>query len=312
VNEQFLAAVFRDIEPGTHASLVGFPGDPDTTQKWAAAGWVPGERLPRRTAPNNNNYVAGCTFRPNAQGERWQRGTHLFAAQRLIMVDDVGTGVGSKIGRNRLLLPPSALIESSRDNYQADYFITQDADAHDGALCGRLIKQLITHGLLAKKDPGMNGVNRVARLPVGINGKPKHMQGGQPWRVRCIEFEPLRHYTVRQIAAAWDLALTKHERKAAPVEITIDLTDRAGRQFDALLRVFTRERMYKRALGDVHPGRHEVSCPWIEDHTDRADSGTYLDEPCVANNFEGAFVCFHGHCDERRIIDVRAWWWDRQ
>jgi len=302
-NEQFLAAVFSDIDPGTHALCVGFPGDPGNFRA-AAAPWVPGERLPQRIARDHNNYVAGCTFHPNAQGERWERTTALHAAQRLIMIDDIGTGLGSKIPWNKLKLPPSALIESSRDNHQADYFITQDADAHDRALCARLIGQLITHGLIGK-DTGMAGVNRVARLPVGINGKAKYAQDGHPWRVRCIEFEPARRYTIKQIAAAYGLDLTAPPESArAAIQLTPALRAGIDRRFAALLKAFSLLDMYKR---ETHAGWHEVRCPWIDEHSDPADSGAYLMEPGDANDFEGWFKCYHGCCDERRLADVHRW-----
>jgi hypothetical protein len=63
--------------------------------------------------------------------------------------------------------------------------------------------------------------------------------------------------------------------------------------------------MYQSPLGG---GWHAVTCPWIDEHTDRADTGTAYSEPCADNAYWGGFVCHHGHCRHRRgIREVFAW-----
>ena len=58
-------------------------------------------------------------------------------------------------------------------------------------------------------DPGMRGVTRYARLPVGQNNKAKYVERlGAPFVHQVVAWEPGLTYTVDQIAAAYGLDLT--------------------------------------------------------------------------------------------------------
>lgn len=43
-----------------------------------------------------------------------------------------------------------------------------------------------------------------------------------------------------------------------------------------------------------------ISCPWLGEHTDRADTGAAYLPP-------SGFKCHHGHCETRPVHDLRAW-----
>ena len=61
--------------------------------------------------------------------------------------------------------------------------------------------------------------------------------------------------------------------------------------------------LYKIAKGQ---GKHEIICPWIEQHTDGADGGTAYFEPDETYPL-GGFHCFHEHCANRHIQDLLGW-----
>ena len=58
--------------------------------------------------------------------------------------------------------------------------------------------------------------------------------------------------------------------------------------------------LYKESLG---LGKHDITCPWKEEHTDAVDGGTAYFEPNDSWPI-GGFKCFHGHCAERHIRDL--------
>lgn len=58
--------------------------------------------------------------------------------------------------------------------------------------------------------------------------------------------------------------------------------------------------LYKAPLGG---GKHDITCPWITEHTGQVDSGTAYFEPDDLWPI-GGFKCLHGHCADRHIRDL--------
>jgi len=302
-NEQFLEAMFADTAPGMHTIVCSFLADPykATRADWRGWAWAPGGALPRGF-DTGNTYLTVSTFEPDPQtGERRRRKAN-FCSLHAVMIDDLGT----KVAPDKMLLPPSALIETSPDNYQAYLFVVQDEAARDRRLCERLIDAMVAAGLTADgSDPGMKGVTRNSRLPVGINSKGKYVERlGHPFPVRCSQYAPGRRYAIAEIAAAWSLELTPPTPRALAIPHPAEAA-RMTRRFDALLRTFELKGMYR---GRIGPGPwHAVRCPWVHTHTDGAEGGTAVAEPGTDNNFYGGFQCHHGHCADRTMADVWQW-----
>ncbi len=59
--------------------------------------------------------------------------------------------------------------------------------------------------------------------------------------------------------------------------------------------------LHKRELG---AGKHSISCPWVEEHTDEIDGGTVFYEPSHENDGAGGFKCQHAHCGSRHVGDL--------
>jgi hypothetical protein len=296
-NEEFLEALFAGAGKEEFTIVTSFSCDPFKTPRnaWAGWPWWPGEPLSKPGFAGENTYVTVSSFHRGKDGKKHRRKED-FAALRAVMIDDIGT----KIDEKKLLLPPSALIETSPGNYQAYLFIAQDSAARDRGLAERLISAMVKSGLTTDAvDPGMKGVTRFGRLPCGINNKAKYKI---PFPVRCAEFAPERHYTIEEIRATYNLDLTEKVNEHIASAATPESIAAGDLKFGALLQAFSLLGLYK---GENTKGWHDVTCPWTETHTDGVDDiSAALGPPDALHNYEAAFRCHHGHCEGKNIGDV--------
>jgi|APTNR8051073442_1049403.scaffolds.fasta_scaffold05627_9 hypothetical protein len=279
---RFLASVFKDLPAGARPWVAGFRADPyHPKARWG--GCQVNGQIPDFIEPEANCYLAVSSFKPGDDGKIHRRKAN-FAAMHLVMIDDVGT----KVPPSAITLDPSYLLETSPGNYQAGYLLTEPVT--DQELCGAVVDALVAQGLMTEgKDPGMKGVTRYGRLPVGINNKPALVaEHGEPFRVRLAEWEPDRRYTLADIIGAYRLTLGKAS-VAAPV---------APSDNDPLLQWLADQGRIQGAANTE--GWTPISCPWVDEHTDRADTGAAYLPP-------SGFKCHHGHCEQRTIHDLRAW-----
>ena len=286
--EIFLQTVFHDLPQGARPWVAGFRADPYHPKAHWGGSAVNG-RIPEFIEPEANCYLAVSSFGPGNDGRIYRRKEN-FAALHLVMVDDVGT----KVPLAAITLDPSYLLETSPGNFQAGYLLSDPVT--DRALAESVIDALVAQGLMTGgRDPGMKGVTRYGRLPVGINNKPALVaEHGQPFKVQMREWEPERRYTLAEIIAAYGLKLgkTRAEGDHAPYESYEPQAD------DPLLNWLAQRGLLQGPAKDS--GWIPISCPWIDEHTDRADTGAaYLPGR--------GFQCHHGHCEHRTILDLRAW-----
>ena len=54
------------------------------------------------------------------------------------------------------------------------------------------------------------------------------------------------------------------------------------------------------------PGKHDITCPWVDEHTKRRDNATVYFEG-RGNNSLGGFKCQHTHCLHRTTQDFIAY-----
>lgn len=308
-NVEFLEAMFADLPDDAAAMVCGFAGDPkpakpnaDERKRWFARPWSFGEPL-RRCGPASNNYCAVSSFYPDPELGEYRRRKANFARLHAVMLDDLGDGPGAKLPmRHADRLPVSALVETSPRNFQAWLFLEPSPDTDSRELAERLIDRMIAEGLAADTDPGMSGVTRYGRLPVGVNGKAKYLDQGRPFNVRQARWCPDHRYTVAEVAQAFGLDLTAPPRtqRPAPTLAGADAS-RLNGGFAALLELLTRAGLYQAALGE---GRHAITCPWAHQHTAGDTSGTAIIEPSEQNRWRGVFRCHHGHGKALYIEDV--------
>ena len=302
-NADFIDAVFGGVPEGAVVVACSKAGDP-THGSWDA---MPASQLAERASVNANNYVGCSSFYTYTDGKVRAK-KEQFAACHAFMLDDVGT----KVSLERLAgLELSWHIETSPGNHQGGIILADPIT--DAAEAKALHDAIIEAGLC---DPGAGGpAGRWARQPVGINGKPKHRKAGEPFRCRLVEWRPDRKYTVQQIIDGLGLTLKPRARpKALPPLPAMTpkgktVVARAAQQVLTLRPdenpVVTRLKargQYKKPLGQ---GKHDVTCPWVDEHTDAVDSGTAYFEPSDAYPI-GGFCCQHSHREQYHIGELLA------
>ena len=294
-NDDFLLTVFGEDLAAARPMLVSFDGNPANVPNrvWTGKPWMGDADLSTALPANANNYFSLAVFRPDEAGQ-YRRQKARFIALYAVMLDDVGT----KVAMERLTLPPSWLIETSPGNHQAGYLLSEPLT--DGPTADRLMNAIITAGLC---DPGANGPrSRLARLPVAMNGKHT-----PPFACGMVKWSPELRYSLAELVDGLelDLASATHSKRLSTGRAKQRPSDGdpvwIPRPDENCVVVSLRERgLYKAPLGE---SKHDITCPWLNEHTNAVDGGTAYFEP--DDNWPiGGFKCLHGHCADRHIRDL--------
>ena len=294
-NGDFLLEVFGGELVGAHPLLVSFEGNPANVpaKVWFGRPWQSTPEASVCLPASANNYFSLAIFRPDEAGQ-FRRQKARFQALCAVMLDDVGT----KVILERLTLPPSWLLETSPGNHQAGYLLGEPLE--DGRVAERLMNAIVAAGLC---DPGANGPRaRLARLPVAVNGKHT-----PPFQCRMVEWTPALRYSVEDLVDGlqleWASAArpTRRSTRAAQQRPSDGDPVWIPRPEENCVLTALRDRsLYKAPLGD---GKHDVTCPWVSEHTGDVNGGTAYFEP--DDNWPiGGFKCLHGHCAERHVRDL--------
>ena len=294
-NAEFLGAVFPQLPDGAFAAVCSKSGDP------SVGGWIAcrADTVIRKLGGDTNNYINGSSFFPGNDGTFNARKAQ-FAACHFLMLDDLGT----KVPFERLAgFKLSWLIETSPENYQGGIILAAPITVGDVAV--RLLNAVISAGLC---DGGASGpLTRWARLPNAINGKPKYAdEAGAPFQCRLIEWRPDTRYTPQEIEDGLQLELAPAGRPRKKSKATADnprITDNDDDVWmpkaaeNPVVSALKARGLYKTPLGS---GKHDVTCPWVQEHTDALDTGAAYFEPDDTYPV-GGFCCQHSHRDKYRI-----------
>ena len=294
-NGAFLRAVFGNAPADARPIVVSFEGDPASApaRLWMGRPWLDAEALPTSLPASANNYFSLADFRPDEAGQ-FRRQKSRFRALHAVMLDDIGT----KVAMERLTVRPSWLLETSPGNHQAGYLLCEPLT--DGPAADRLMNAIVAARLC---DPGANGPRaRLARLPVGVNGK--HMP---PFPCRMVEWSPELRYSVDELVHGLGLGMREAGRPkrhstrcASESSVEGDPVWIPRPDENAVLVALRQRGLYKAPLGD---GKHDITCPWLNEHTGEVDGGTAYFEP--DDNWPiGGFKCLHGHCADRHVRDL--------
>ena len=291
-NGEFLLAVFGDDLGDARPVVVSFEGNPGSVpgKAWSGMAWRSEAGSFPSLPASANNYFSLATFRPDGAGRIRPRKAH-FHALYAFMLDDIG----SKVAAECLTLPPSWHLETSAGNHQAGYLLS--APLTDGFVADQLMDAIVAARL---SDPATKGPQtRLARLPAAVNGKHE-----PPFVCRMVAWSPAVRYSVDELVDGLRLEMTPAGRpckrsagerpsEGEPVWIP-------GSKDNAVLAALRGRGLYKASLGD---GRHDITCPWVREHTGEVDGGTSYFEPDDQWPI-GGFKCFHGHCADRHIRDL--------
>ncbi|HEX8551802.1 MAG TPA: DNA-primase RepB domain-containing protein [Abditibacteriaceae bacterium] len=298
--ERFLLALARDdLPPDERMILCAFIGDPNTagTHAWRPRPYKPGNEIV--VSEKANGYTTCASFKRSSDGT-FRRRQDVFGAGLALMVDDVGTKVTAKPGWPRA----SVEIETSPGNWQWWYLLSERCT--DIVKFDEVIRAFIAGELLGN-DPGMAGVNRVGRLPGFINGKPKYVRDGKEWVCAMREFDSDRRYSIAELMSAFNLKGGGSKYAGSKTKLVFDDHKARVNAWADVYSWLRSHKMVKAKFGPDKSGWTEIHCPWIDDHTDRADTGAAIREPASENDWYGAFQCHHGHCKDKTWRELTDW-----
>lgn len=292
-NADFLAAIFTDLPDGARILVTGKMGNPEDGVWNASDAKDIGE-----VCPSDRNTYFNCSSVKPSDGKLFAR-KEFAAAYHAFVADDVGT----KVDRSLFdAISPTWELETSPGNWQIGFKL--DPPLTDPQEIDRFQKKIKGAGLT---DAGAMGMMRWVRLPNGINGKPKYRIDGEPFCCRLTAYNPDNAYSSAQLL---DVLVPK--AAVSPASKGADKAKRLAER-TAATNVFTpvadehpvltalkEKGLYKR---EISPGRHEMTCPWLTEHTDGLDSGAAYFEP--NKQFPvGGFVCQHSHKDQYRLAQL--------
>lgn len=283
-NEQFLHAIFGEMY--IYALTASFPEDPNQIPNdRRGLAWYARPFKDNQLKHGDNQFYCISLFAPDEKDGKFYRRKVNFSGCYVIGLDDVREKL--PVEQVNRLPPPSIILKSSNHSEQWLYIL--DVPETNRLRFDNLMDQLISNGLAPDgNDPGMKGVTRYLRLPEGFNTKAKRVleNGGVAPQCEVTLFEPSRRYTMEQLAEPFDVDLDA-ERHDARVNGAAEVDH-------PILQHLNIKSM-------LSPGRYDITCPWIDTHTDQDDSGT-----AVFTNEDNTlgFQCHHGHCQDRTAADV--------
>lgn len=292
VADEFLHALAGELPKDERLILCGFVGDPEQAgpKAWRPRPWRPDRDIVLNEKANG--YCTVSSFTRAGDGS-FRRRTETFASGLALMVDDVGTKVPLKTVE---AVPPSAIVETSPGNFQWWYFL--DVPERDVSRFDGVIRAFIA-GKLLGADPGMSGVTRVGRIPGFVNGKARHAG----WVCRLAELSD-RRFTIDGLLDTF--ALKINGRRVIREQLQSDEAIERNRAFAGVFKFLTARGMLKKDEPDPS-GWTEMTCPWVDEHTNSVDTGAAIREPAAENDYYGAFRCHHGHCADNGWSELTQW-----
>ena len=288
-NTDVLNAIFHTLPQQAHIAVCSKSGDP-TEGGWNASQYQTNVIF---DAGQNNYFNCSSFFISDTQVLSAKK--EYFAGLHAIVLDDVGSKIPTdKLGE----LKASAKIETSPGNYQVILILDKPILNIDEATAFQ--KRFIKAGLC---DSGASGACRWARLPVGINGKARYQQAGESFHCSLVEWNPELRHSLEELEVWLTLtnepsANTNTKLQKTPVQSNALYQPKP--KVNPVIGALSIKGLYKQSMGK---GQHQITCPWVQEHTDAVDNGSMYFEP--SRQFPmGGFKCHHSHGDQYSISDL--------
>lgn len=277
-NDDFLKAIFGSDFTSAHPLVCKKSGDPE------ASGWNPFPWPCNTNMPQMNWYTLPGLYKPESSG-RYRAQKKLAVSVHAVMVDDIGT----KVSADRFSdSPPSWAIETSPGNYQYGYIFSEPITNLE--IADQLKERLIEANLCDSGATG--GAARWMRLPNAINGRSKY--GTPSPKCRLVQWRPELQYSVEDLYSIFGLhkphATQNSNEAKQPPHVPTELTQLHA-DANSVIDKLKAYGLYKRYLG---AGKHDITCPWLNGHTDSIDNGSVYFEP-TEQHPTGGFKCHHSH-----------------
>ncbi|CAG4916203.1 DNA-primase RepB domain-containing protein [Paraburkholderia saeva] len=255
------------------------------------------------------------TLNQNTGKMSYWRGEPSFGHGLALMVDDLGTGTGSKgsVEYYERTLPPTVVVQTSPGNFQLWYFLDrpEPSKAKFKAFLYGFVANVLKRG--NKGDTTIKDVARLGRMPCGWNNKRTKQNGpfkyGEPFPVHLQFADYSRRYAIDEIARSFDFDIV------IPPE-RVQTFDRTEYETEAYWLLLAAEEICVAEGGRGKPrlnasGKYRIQCPWGDEHSGGNRDGAYLFGPAARGEFRFVFGCKHDTCShERRAMDgkrKRSW-----
>jgi len=294
-NVEFLQTIFEGEYLRAHTtSFRDDPANIDGERRGICWGGHPFGQRP--LLPDSNQYFTISLFRPDPDTGRQYRRKALFEATYVIVADDVKEKL--PVERVKLLPPPTYILETSPGSEQWGWvLVTPETNR---TRVENLLDGLVERGLAPDgRDPGMKGVTRYVRLPEGVNTKTNKAQvdfiTGEIAYPRCrlLHWSPFDRVTLEALAEPFGIDLDASRRDTRDNGADL-VPDHPLLSVPDLIQI----------KSERSPGRYDVTCPWVAEHTGAADDGA-----AIFTNADGSmgFKCHHGSCQHRTGHDLMEW-----
>lgn len=175
-------------------------------------------------------------------------------------------------------LVPHIIVESSPGKWHA-YWLVHGLDLE---LFTAIQKSIINK---FNSDIKVHDLPRVMRLPGFFHKKDA------PFMTRIVQENAVLPYSAEQILAEFP-----------PASVATTTAPKLGD--NDVLQALKERGLYKR---DLRHGGHDITCPWVAEHTDGIDSGTAYWEPNTGGYQGHGFICQHSHCDGKSALDLQRY-----
>jgi hypothetical protein len=284
-NREFLTTIFGNDVDWCH--VTDFPHDPGAIPDGKhLVSWMGDYYSRYQMSEGTNQYFTVSTFYCGDKGEARRRKA-LYRQTHCIVLDDVREKLSQ--AQAIKLPPPTWILETSEGSEQWGYLLSVPCtDPHQ---VNNLIDGFILSDLCPQnKDSGMAGTTRYVRLPEGTNNKASKLVDGLPFSCVMQQWNPFTTTTMAQLAAPFGINIHRARREER-VDGAADVSDHPILNLPDIIHI-------KEVRSD---GRFDITCPWVDQHTDADDSGA-----AIFTNSDGSmgFKCHHGGCIDRTGRDL--------
>lgn len=313
--KQFVSSIFPNLGPYEHCIFWGSPqqkpGFPVSYDNFF-------NRTLRGSA-GRACYFSTSTVRPDDDGRLYNR-QKLFGKMYCIVLDDIGSGAGSKCEIADL---PETLrdeyswrLETSPNNFQYGFLLSEPIENLNAAI--EFVKIIYGAG---PWDSGGALPNKLVRMPCGVNLKKKYMtEGEQLWAITpdseddydepFLTFTPDELLVIVNAGVTFQNILDNTASKIDPRRTRGATAWREGAFRSNMEGVVddVLEFLNERDL-IVNENNEwiDIICPWHKDHTEGDNTAGYKPLGFGNNPERRGFHCFHGHCSSNRTHDFLKW-----
>lgn len=285
---------------------------------WGTTGKSPGFPSSYDTFMSRGNSRKACYFGTSTTYAHDEVGTlrnrqNLFSRMFCIVIDDIGTGPGSKCGPEKLpdvlMANYSWRIETSPYNFQYGFLLDEPIDNLNAA--NDLVKIIYGAG---DWDGGGAMANKLVRLPCGMNMKDTYAVDDDYFHLSDYEsptdefnvFTPDDLLTAVNAGVTWSDVLSGAAAKKDPRKKRGATAWREGKYLSSLNGIVDEVVSFlndKELIVNEGPEWLDVICPWHNDHTDGGNTAGYKPLGVGDDPRRRVFHCFHGHCEDHKTHD---------